>query len=221
MPRNIQHSVISFAAGFTAWIGNNICAPKAGDTYVVSGAAGVVGSIAAQLGKIAGARVIGVAGGPDKCKWLSDEVGLDGVIDYKNESLQEGLKRTCPNGIDCYYDNVGGETLDAVLEVMNWGGRIAFCGAISQYNGGIESQAPGPKNYHMVLMRRLKIEGFICTDFVECVQEAYGELIPLVMAGKIKYKEDFREVGIEDYVDTVNLLYNGGNKGKLAIKLPE
>lgn len=125
---------MSLGSGHTAWVGNKICAPKAGETYVVSGAAGVVGSIAAQLGKIDGARVVGIAGGPEKCKWLTEELALDEVIDYKNESIKEGLKRTCPNGVDCYFDNVGGDTLDSVLETMNWGGRIAFCGAISEYN---------------------------------------------------------------------------------------
>jgi len=218
IPYEMSMSVLSVGSGHTAWIGNRICDAKAGETYVVSGAAGTVGSIAAQLGKIAGARVIGIAGGPDKCKWLTDEVGLDGVIDYKNESIAEGLKRTCPQGVDCYFDNVGGETLDATLGAMNWGGRVAMCGMISEYNleGGMGA---GPSNYKMILMRRLKVEGFICVDHLGAYPEALAELIPAVLAGKIKYKEDFREVGIEDYVDTVNLLYNGGNTGKLAMRL--
>jgi len=138
IPIGWSMSVLSVGSGHTAWIGNKICDPKEGETYVVSGAAGVVGSIASQLGKISGARVIGIAGGPEKCKWLTDDVGLDDVIDYKNESIKDGLTRTCPNGVDCYFDNVGGETLDAVLYVMNWGGRIAMCGAISEYQGGLE-----------------------------------------------------------------------------------
>jgi len=104
---------------------------------------------------------------------------------------------------------------------MNWGGRVAMCGAISEYNGGLETaQEVGPKNFKMILMRRLKVEGFICADHIGAYPECLGELIPLCAAGKMKFKEDFREVGIEDYVETVNNLYNGGNKGKLAIKLP-
>jgi len=224
IPYNLMLSVLSVGSGLTSWIATNICSPKAGETYVVSGAAGTVGSIASQLGKIAGARVVGIAGGPEKCKWLKEEAGLDDVVDYKNESIAEGLARACPNGVDCFMDNVGGECLDGVLHVMNWGGRIAQCGLISDYNSvNLEKgeENVGPKNYKMILLRRLKVEGFICLDYLNSYPQALAELIPSVLAGKIKYKEDFREVGIEDYVDTVNLLYSGKNTGKLAIKLAE
>jgi NADPH-dependent curcumin reductase CurA len=126
------HNLGPSPQGHTAWVGTKICAPKAGETMVVSGAAGAVGSLAAQLGKIAGARVVGIAGGSAKCTYVVGELGLDGCIDYKAESLDEGLARLCPEGVDCFFDNVGGPTLDAVVARMNCFGRIAICGAISQ-----------------------------------------------------------------------------------------
>lgn len=124
----------------------------------MSGAAGNVGSIAGQLGKMCGARVIGIAGGEEKCNWITETLGFDGAIDYKKESIEDGLKRLCPKGVDCYFDNVGGETLDKTMEVMNWGSRLAFCGAISGYNGDLESgKEHGPTNWKLILMRRMKV----------------------------------------------------------------
>lgn len=211
-----------FGMGHTAWIGNKICAIKPGNTYVVSGAAGAVGSLAGQLAKIAGARVIGIAGGADKCRMLVDELGFDGAVDYKKNSVHADLLALCPQGIDCYFDNVGGEILDIVLTQMNCFGRIAFCGAISTYSGDQEEGASrGPCNYKMILMRRLKVQGFLCRDHAASKPESTAEIMAGILEGKIHFKEDIREAPVEKYVDTLNLLFTGGNTGKLIMKIAD
>eukprot|EP01033_Poteriospumella_lacustris_P006814 gene6814-4910_t len=211
-----------FGMGHTAWIGNKICAIKPGNTYVVSGAAGAVGSLAGQLAKIAGARVIGIAGGADKCRMLVDELGFDGAVDYKKNSVHADLLALCPQGIDCYFDNVGGEILDIVLTQMNCFGRIAFCGAISTYSGDQEEGASiGPRNYKMILMRRLKVQGFLCRDHAASKPESTAEIMAGIQEGKIHFKEDIREAPVEKYVDTLNLLFTGGNTGKLIMKIAD
>lgn len=221
VPLSYNLGPFSLVQGHTAWIGYKICDPKAGETIVVSGAAGAVGSLAGQLAKRTGARVIGVAGGPDKCRMVKEEFGFDDCLDYKgSESIVDGLKRLCPNGIDSYFDNVGGETLDAVLSLSNCYARIAFCGAISTYTGNMGSNAMGPKNFEMILMRRLTIQGFICVDHLASVPESFAEIGQALKAGQLKQKEDIREVDIESYVETVNNLFTGGNTGKLIIRLP-
>jgi NADPH-dependent curcumin reductase CurA len=209
-----------FGMGHTAWVGTKICDIKAGDTYVVSGAAGAVGSIAGQLGKMYGARVIGIAGGTDKCRMIVDELGFDAAVDYKSGKVEEALRRLCPNGIDGYFDNVGGEILDICLSMMNVFGRIAFCGAISSYDGNMEDgKSVGPSNYKMILMKRLKVQGFVCRDHSFSKPESAVELLAACKDGRIKFKEDIRESPIENYVDVVNLLFTGGNTGKLIMKI--
>ena len=136
--------------------------PKAGETVLVSGAAGAPGSVVAQIAKLKGCRVIGIAGGEDKCRWLMESCGLDGVIDYKRENLGERRKVLCPNDVDVFFDNVGGDTLEAVIDRMADFGRIVLCGAISQYNA--ESPAPGPSNLMVLVARRIRMEGFIVLD---------------------------------------------------------
>lgn len=211
-----------FGMGHTAWVGNKICAIKPGDTYVVSGAAGAVGTIAGQLAKLAGARVIGIAGGADKCNFLTTELSFDGAIDYKANNVAADLDRLCPNGVDCYFDNVGGDILDCLLMKMNCFGRIAFCGAISTYSGDLEEGAgKGPANYKMILMRRLKIQGFLCRDHAASKPESTAEIMEGIKEGKIKFKEDIREAPIENYVDVLNLLFTGGNTGKLIMKIAD
>ena len=214
-----------FGMGHTAWVGNKICDIKAGNTYVVSGAAGAVGSIAGQLAKLAGARVVGIAGGADKCAMLTTELGFDGAIDYKAgiSSVQTELRRLCPDGIDCYFDNVGGDILDCVLGQMNCFGRVAFCGAISTYSGDLEEGAgKGPVNYKMVLMRRLRVQGFLCRDHAASKPESTAEIMSAIQEGKLKFKEDVRGIlPIESYVDVLNLLFTGGNTGKLIMKIAE
>lgn len=211
-----------FGMGHTAWVGTKICDPKPGETFVVSGAAGAVGSIAGQLGKMYGARVIGIAGGAEKCSMLTSELGFDAAIDYKNEDVGEALRRHCPNGIDGYFDNVGGEILDLCLSMMNVFGRIAFCGAISSYDGNLEEgKSVGPSNYKMILMKRLKVQGFVCRDHSFSKPESTAELLAGCKSGQIKFKEDIREAPIENYVDVVNLLFTGGNTGKLIMKIAD
>lgn len=211
-----------YGMGHTAWVGTRICDPKPRETFVVSGAAGAVGSIAGQLGKIYGARVIGIAGGAQKCDMLVNELGFDGAIDYKSEEVGAALRRLCPDGIDCYFDNVGGEILDLCLSMMNVFGRIAFCGSISAYDGNMEDgKSVGPSNYKMILMKRLKVQGFICRDHSFSKPESTDELLAACKAGTVKFKEDVREASIENYVDVVNLLFTGGNTGKLIMKIAD
>lgn len=209
----------SLIQGHTAWVGYKICDVKAGDTVVVSGAHGAVGSLAGQLAKSKGAYVVGIAGGPEKCKAVVDDFGFDACIDYKgSESIVDGLKRLCPKGIDSYLDNVGGSTLDAVLLHIKTFGRIAVCGGISEY-ANMGEKANGIKNWEMILMRRVTVQGYVVVDHLASVGEAMAEIGALAAAGKLVHKEDVRECDIADYVDVVNNLFTGGNKGKLIMKL--
>jgi NADPH-dependent curcumin reductase CurA len=215
----LTHNMSLFGfIGLTAWVGVNICEPKAGQTLVVSGAAGAVGSIAAQLGKARGMRVVGIAGSEDKVQWLKDTLKLDDVINYKAEKVADGLDRCCPNGIDAYFDNVGGETLEAVLTRMNAFGRIAYCGHIAGYNKG-ECDAVTVNQFQMILMRRIKIQGFIVSDHLSSIVACMSELLDLYIAGKMMVKEDIDESGIENYPKVLRKLYNGTNTGKLIMKV--
>ena len=205
------------AIGLTAYFGLlDITDPQPGETLVVSAAAGAVGSIVGQIGKIKGCRVVGIAGSDEKCKWIVDELGFDAAINYKAEDVREALKRTCPNGIDIYFDNVGGEILDAVLAMINLRARISVCGMISQYNA--TEPVPGPYNLINILTRRAKMEGFIVIDYLPRAQEAIPELIKWYMEGKLKYRVDVVE-GLKEAPRSMNKLFDGSNQGKLIIKL--
>jgi len=205
--------------GVTAWYGLvKIIAPKAGETMVVSAATGAVGSAFAALAKARGCRVVGIAGGPDKCKYAVDELGFDACIDYKLHqdaaSLSQALKEACPNGIDGYFENVGGMVLDAVLLRMNAFGRIAMCGMIAGYNG-----APLPLTYPaLILVNRLKIEGFIVSEHMEVWPEALAELGMLVGTGKLRPRESVAQ-GIESAPEAFLGLLKGKNFGKQLVKL--
>jgi NADPH-dependent curcumin reductase len=205
------------ATGLTAWFGMiDIGKPQAGETVVVSAAAGAVGSIAAQLAKLRGARVIGIAGGKAKCDWLTGELGLDGAIDYKNEDVGAALDRLCPDGIDVNFENVGGAIMDAVISRMNNFGRVALCGMISTYNS--EGPVAGPTDFGRILMHRLMIKGFIIIDYLPRAGEAFAELGPLVMSGKLKWKADVVD-GLENAVDAVGRLFTGAHDGKLLVRV--
>ena len=219
LPLTTELSVCSIVIGLTAWHGiNKILKPGPDDIVVLSGAAGAVGSLAGQLAKIKGAKVVGIAGGPTKCSWLTDELGFDCAIDYKSQDVEKALGDFCPDGITCYFDNVGGDVTDAVLQCTRNYARVAICGSISEY----DDNWSGIKNFNMILMRRLSVQGFICGDHVaDEWQEAQKELVELVSAGKIKYAEDVRMGGLEAYVDVVNLLFSGGNNGKLILQINE
>ncbi len=205
--------------GVTAWYGLvKICAPKAGETVVVSAASGAVGSAVGVLAKARGCRVVGIAGGPDKCKYAVDELGFDACIDYKEhsdgKSLYIALKDAAPDGIDCYFENVGGWILDTVLLRMNAFGRIAVCGFISGYNG-----APNPMaNPALILVNRLKVEGFIVSEHMDVWPEALKELGVLVATGKLRARESVAQ-GIASAPEAFLGLLKGKNFGKQLVKL--
>jgi NADPH-dependent curcumin reductase CurA len=207
--------------GLTAYFGLlEVGAMKEGDTVVISGAAGAVGSVAGQIAKIKGAsRVVGIAGGEEKCRWLVDELGFDAAIDYKNGSVKAGLKEHCPDGIDVYFDNVGGEILDAALARLAMHARVVICGAISQYNA--EGGMRGPRNYMMLLVRRSRMQGFLVFDYFSRYGEALAEMAAWRTDGKLKTREEVVNGSLEDFVATLNKLFRGENKGKLVLELAE
>ena len=194
----------------------DVGAPKRGDTVVISGAAGAVGSVAGQIAKIKGCRVIGIAGGEEKCYSLINELGFDGAIDYKNEDLHEALKRECPNGVDVFFDNVGGDILDAVLTRLAPKARVVICGAISQYNN--TTPVKGPANYLSLLVNRARMEGFVVMDYAPRFAEAGLELAGWLAQGKLKSREHIVE-GLETFPETLLKLFHGENFGKLVLKI--
>jgi NADPH-dependent curcumin reductase CurA len=204
--------------GWTAYFGLlDVGKPKAGETVLVSAASGAVGSLVGQIAKIKGCRVVGIAGGPEKCRYVRDELGFDACVDYKGGNLAADLKAACPQGVDVYFENVGGEILDTVLLQMNTFGRIAVCGLISAYNA--TKMPEGPKNLRCVLTQRLTMRGLIVFDWADRIPEAIKELGAWHKAGKLKIREDVRSGGIDAYPDVLNLLYTGGNFGKLVLKV--
>jgi NADPH-dependent curcumin reductase CurA len=205
------------ATGLTAWFGMvDIAAPKAGETVVVSAAAGAVGSIAGQLAKLRGARVIGIAGGKAKCDWLTGDLGFDGAIDYKNEDVGAALDRLCPKGIDVDFENVGGTIMDQVFSRMNNFGRMALCGMISAYNQEVPPAGPG--DFSRILMHRLMIKGFIIIDYLPRAAEAFAELGPLVATGQLKWKAHVED-GLENAVEALGRLFTGDHDGKLLVRV--
>jgi hypothetical protein len=205
--------------GLTAYFGMfDVAQPKEGETVVVSGAAGAVGSVAGQIGKIIGCRVVGIAGGPEKCAWITDELGFDAWIDYKSEDVAARLRKTCPDGIDVFFDNVGGEILDAVLGQINLHARIALCGAISQYDTA--ELSPGPRNFINLIPQRGRVEGFILLDYRDRFLDAILQLGQWVQEGRIRYAEDIVD-GLENAPAAFRRLFTGENTGKLIVKVAE
>jgi NADPH-dependent curcumin reductase CurA len=203
--------------GMTAYFGIlEVAALKGGDVVLVSGAAGAVGALVGQIAKIKGCRVVGIAGGAEKCGYLTEELGFDGAIDYKSESLYPAVKRLCPKGIDVYFDNVGGETLDVALAHLRLHARIAICGAISQYNSTEPIQ--GPKNYLSLLVNRARMQGFIVFDFADRYAAAARDMARWIAEGKLKHREHVVE-GLETFPETLLMLFDGRNQGKLVIKV--
>ncbi len=202
--------------GVTAWVGLlDICQPKAGETVVVSAASGAVGSAVGQIAKLKGCRAVGIAGGKAKCDYVVKELGFDACIDYKAGRLNDDLRAAAPKGIDCYFENVGGEILDAVLKQMNAFSRIAVCGLISQYNA---TEAYGVKTFQSILTNRIKVQGFIVSDRMELWAKALPELVGWVAGGKIKYRETVAE-GLENAPKAFIGLLKGENFGKQLVKL--
>ena len=203
--------------GMTAYFALlDVGAPKAGDTVVISGAAGAVGSIAGQIAKLKGCRVVGIAGGQEKCARLVDEFGFDGTIDYKSEDVLAGLKRECPKGVDVFFDNVGGEILDAVLSRLNFKARVIICGAISQYNN--KEAVKGPANYLSLLVNRARMEGFVVMDYADRYAVAGQEMAGWLLKGQLKSKEHIVE-GLESFPESLAKLFSGKNHGKLVLKV--
>jgi NADPH-dependent curcumin reductase CurA len=205
--------------GLTAWYGLlRVGQPKAGETLVVSAAAGAVGSLVGQIGKIKGMRVVGVAGSDEKCRWLTGELGFDAAVDYKKRPVLAGLRRECPDGIDVYFDNVGGATLDAVLSLIRLRARIVICGLISQYNA--TAPVPGPQNLGSLLLRRARMEGFLVLDHADEAGRATADLLEWHRAGRLKYRLDVVR-GLEQAPAAVNRLFEGSNVGKLVVEVSE
>ena len=204
--------------GLTAYFGLlRVGAAKEGETVVVSAASGAVGSLVGQIAKLKGCRAVGIAGGVEKCRALIDQDGFDAAVDYKAPDLGAQLDAACPDGIDVNFENVGGEILDTILPRMNPFGRIALCGLISAY-AATEAQ-PGPKNLRYVLTMRLRMQGLIVFDFARDNPTALADLGQWVREGKLKLREDVRDGGVDAFVETLNLLYTGGNFGKLSLKV--
>ena len=216
LPLTADLSVCSIIVGLAAWHGmKKVLAPTSEDILVISGAAGAVGSLTGQIAKHLGCKqVIGIAGGQEKCDWITKELGFDAAIDYKSQNVQETLKTLAPSGITCYFDNVGGDVTEAVLMNVRNHARMAVCGSISEYN----DQWTGVKNFNMISMRRITVQGFICTDHLDELAQMQTEVATLIAEGKIKYAEDI-QVGIENFVDVVNRLFTGKNTGKLILKI--
>jgi hypothetical protein len=205
------------ATGLTAYFGLvEIGAPKAGEVLVVSAAAGAVGSAVVQIGKALGLRVIGIAGGADKCKFVKETLGADETIDYKHENVAVQLKEICPDGIDIYFDNVGGEILDAVLKRLKLKARIVLCGGISQYNATGETR--GPANYLSLISARGRMEGFVIIDYLHRAEEAIAAMTPWVKTGKLGSKLDIVE-GLEKFPEALRRLYTGANFGKQLLQV--
>ena len=202
--------------GMTAYFGLlEVGQPKQGDTVLVSGAAGAVGSTVGQIAKIKGCQVVGIAGGKDKCQYIIDELGFDGAIDYKNEDIRERLKELCPKGVDVYFDNVGGEILNIALTRINMKARIVICGAISQYNN---KEVKGPANYLSLLVNRARMEGFIVMDYAKDYRHAAMQMGQWMAEGKLKSQEYIVE-GIENFHDAFLRLFSGDKLGKLVLKV--
>jgi NADPH-dependent curcumin reductase CurA len=189
---------------------------RAGDTVVVSGAAGAVGSVAGQIAKLKGCRVIGIAGGQDKCRALLEEFGFDAAIDYKSENLRTALREHAPGGVDVYFDNVGGDVLDAVLTRLARGARIIICGAVSQYNA---ERVRGPANYLSLLVARASMTGMVVFDYQDRFPQAMAELAGWIRGGQLVSREHIVQGSVSDFPDVLLMLFAGENTGKLILAI--
>jgi NADPH-dependent curcumin reductase CurA len=205
--------------GMTAYFGLfDVGKPRAGDTVVVSGAAGATGSIVGQLAKLSGCHTIGIAGGEKKCKWLTDDVGYDQSIDYKNQDVKARLKEKCPGLINVFYDNVGGDILNYALANIDMNARVVICGGISRYEQG---QMPkGPENYFNLIFKRATMQGFIVIDYISQFPEAQKRMRNWIKSGDVVYKEDI-QTGFENIPTTFQRLFSGKNFGKQLLKLAD
>ncbi len=205
--------------GLSAWFGlMEVGQPKPGETVVVSAAAGAVGSQAGQLARIHGCRAVGIAGSDEKCAWLTGELGFDAAVNYKRPDWEARLREACPQGVDVYFENVGGAVSEPVYALLNKHARVSLCGLISGYND--PGPTPGPKDFSLFLMKRVRLEGFIVSDYFPRANEAYERLVPWVREGRLKWRADVAE-GLESVPTTFRKLFVGGNTGKLQVKVSE
>lgn len=203
--------------GATAYFGLlELGQPKEGETVVVSAAAGAVGSIVGQIARLKGCRVVGIAGSDEKCRWLTEELGFDAAINRRTENLRTALKKHCPNGIDIDFENAGGEILDTILSLCNLRARIVLCGLISQYNA--DEPPPGPRNFPLILMKRLRVEGFIVMDYQPRIMEAVMQLGQWLTQGKLQYRVDLSD-GLETAPAALKDLFAGNNIGKRLVRV--
>ncbi|WP_176743507.1 NADP-dependent oxidoreductase [Streptomyces agglomeratus] len=205
-------------SGMTAYFGLlDVGALKEGETVVVSGAAGAVGTTVGQIAKVKGCRVIGIAGGPEKCAVLTDELGFDAAIDYRAGDVKRALREQTPDGIDVYFDNVGGDILDAALTRLAMHARVVICGAISQYNNA--TPVKGPSNYMSLLVHRARMEGFVVFDYAKRYAQAAQEIAGWIGEGRLKVKEHVVKGTVDDFPETLHMLFRGQNVGKLVLEL--
>lgn len=206
-------------AGLTAYSGLlEVGQPKGGETLLISGAAGSVGSLVGQIGKIKGLRVVGIAGTDEKCNWLREELAFDAAVNYKDDNYKKQLKAACANGVDIYFENVGGEILESALYLMNTFGRVVLCGLISQYNA--TAPVPGPSNIALVISKRLKIQGFLATDYSSKIKEMVSNFTQWHSSRQLKYRVDIVR-GLESAPVAINKLFDGSNNGKLLVQLSD
>ena len=216
IPPHLALSVLG-GTGLTAYFGLlEIGQPKAGETVLVSGAAGSTGSFVGQIAKIKGCRVVGIAGGPDKCRWLKETAGFDAVIDYKNEDVNAQIALHCPDKWDVFFDNVGGPILEAALDHINLRSRVVLCGSISGYNA--TGPIPGPSNLSNLTINRARMEGFVILDYMPRAMEAIEDLMAWNSSGQLIYQVDLQE-GFENIPATLQRLYAGKNLGKQLLKI--
>ena len=217
-PPTLALSVLG-VTGLTAYFGLlKVGRPEPGQTVVVSGAAGATGSVVGQIARIKGCRVIGIAGGPEKCKWLCEQARFDAAIDYRNENLAKRLRELCPDGIHVHFENVGGAILEAALSRLATNARVVFCGALSGYNA--TKPVPGPRNLANLIVRRASIEGFIVFDYAKAYDQARRELHEWIKQGQLLHQEDIQS-GFKNIPKTLQRLYKGQNIGKQLLKLAD
>lgn len=222
VPEGIEPEMMMSVLGITGltayWGLLDLGKPQAGETVLVSGAAGATGSIAGQIARIKGCRVVGIAGGQQKCAWLIDEAGFDAVIDYKNEDVSARIAATCPDKVDVFFDNVGGDILQAALDHINMHARVVLCGGISAYNA--TEPVPGPSNLMNLIIMRARMEGFIVIDYMDRAAEAVEELLGWIASGELKYQVDLQQ-GFENIPSTLQRLFTGQNLGKQLLKIAD
>ncbi len=216
-PLSAHLGLLGLTTGITAWVGvRRIGRPQPGETFVVSAAAGAVGSIAGQIAKLDGARVIGIAGSERKTAYLLDELGFDAAIDYQHEDVAARLRELAPDGVDVFFDNVGGELLDVVLDQLAMRARVVLCGAISQYERTGDVRGPGM--YLRLAERQSRMEGFAVFHFPECFDEASAELAGWLVDGSLSLREEVLD-GIERFPEALRMMFTGANLGKLLVRV--